>query len=97
MHTEICRSIPRVQRNTPNNGCRAELGQFPLLIRIQKRAIKSYQHLKASEAQLLPLQSPEMPKGEQRKSLKPAGPPVQLQQHRTLRPPSHNPAPPNYN
>jgi len=49
MHTEICRSILRVQRNTPNNGCRAELGQFPLLIRIQKRAIKFYQHLKASE------------------------------------------------
>ncbi|KAE8277523.1 hypothetical protein D5F01_LYC24519 [Larimichthys crocea] len=49
LHTEICKSILRVQRNTPSNGCRAELGQFPLLIRIQKRAIKFYQHLKASE------------------------------------------------
>ena len=49
LHTEICKSILKVHRNTPNNGCRAELSQFPLLIRIQKRAIKFYKHLKASE------------------------------------------------
>lgn len=49
LHTEICKSILRVHRNTPNNGCRAELGQFPLLIRIQKRAIKFYKHLKTSD------------------------------------------------
>merc|ERR1712035_109342 len=49
LHTEICKSILKVHRNTPNNGCRAELGQFPLLIWIQKRAIKFYHHLKASD------------------------------------------------
>lgn len=49
LHTEICKSILRVHRNTPNNGCRAELGQFPLLIRIHKRAIKFYKHLKTSD------------------------------------------------
>merc|ERR1712168_255401 len=45
LHAEICKSILRVHRSTPNNGSRAELGQFPLLIRIQKRAIKFYNHL----------------------------------------------------
>ena len=49
LHAEICKSILRVHRNTPNNGCRAELGQFPLLIRIQKRAVKFYNHLKTSD------------------------------------------------
>ena len=42
-------STGTVHRNTPNNGCWAELSQFPLLIRIQKRAIKFYKHLKASD------------------------------------------------
>ena len=49
LHTEICKNILRVHRNAPNNACRAELGQFPLLIRIQKRAIKFYKLLKASD------------------------------------------------
>ena len=49
LHTEICKSVLRVYRNTLNNGCRAELGQFPLLIGIQKRAIKFYKHVKASD------------------------------------------------
>ncbi len=48
LYTEICKSILRVHRNTPNNGCPAEPGQSPLLIRIQKRAIKFYKHLKTS-------------------------------------------------
>ena len=48
-------------------------------------------------AQLLPLQSPTMPRGEQRReSPQPAGPQAQLQQHQAPRPPSHNPAAPNY-
>ncbi len=29
LHAEFCKSILRVQRNTPNNACRAELGQYP--------------------------------------------------------------------
>ncbi len=36
MHTQICKNILKVNRATPNNSCRAELGQYPLLINIQK-------------------------------------------------------------
>ncbi len=39
LHAEFCKSILRVQRNTPNNAFRAELGQYPLLMRIEKWAI----------------------------------------------------------
>ena len=49
LHTEFCKYILKVQRKTPNNACRAELGQFPLLIDIQKRAITFYRHLKTSD------------------------------------------------
>ena len=38
-----------MQRKTPNNACRAELGQYPLLITIQKRAIQFWKHLKNSD------------------------------------------------
>uniref|UniRef100_A0A671U6T8 ribonuclease H n=1 Tax=Sparus aurata TaxID=8175 RepID=A0A671U6T8_SPAAU len=48
-HTEFCKNIMHVQRKTPNNACRAELGQFPLILKIQKRAIKFYNHLKSSD------------------------------------------------
>ncbi len=36
MHTQICKNILKVNRATPNNSCRAELGQYPLLINIQR-------------------------------------------------------------
>ncbi len=49
MHTQICKNLLKVNRATPNNSCRAELGQYPLLINIQKRAIKFHQHLKCSD------------------------------------------------
>ncbi len=49
LHAEFCKSILRVQRNTPNNACRAELGQYPLIMRIEKRAIKFWKHLKMSD------------------------------------------------
>ncbi len=49
MHTQICKNILKVNRATPNNSCRAELGQYPLLINIQKRAVKFYQHLRCSD------------------------------------------------
>ena len=49
LHTEFCKFILKVQRKTPNNACRAELGQFPLLIDIQKRAISFYKHLQNSD------------------------------------------------
>ncbi len=49
LHLDFCKRILRVQRKTPNNGCRAELGQYPLLLNIQKRAIKFWKHLKRSD------------------------------------------------
>ena len=49
LHAEFCKNILRVQRKTVNNACRAELGQYPLLIKIQKRAIKFWKHLKNSD------------------------------------------------
>ena len=48
LHAEFCRNILKVQRKTPTNACRAELGRFPLIIPIQKRALKFWQHLKFS-------------------------------------------------
>ena len=45
------KNILSVQCKTPNNACRAELGQYPLIIKIQKRAIKFYNHLKGSDSQ----------------------------------------------
>ncbi len=49
IHTQICKNILKVNRATPNNSCRAELGQYPLLINIQKRAVQFQQHLKCSD------------------------------------------------
>ena len=50
LHAEFCKTVLQVQRKTPNNACRAELGQNLLLIRIEKkRAIKFYNHLKTSD------------------------------------------------
>lgn len=48
-HTEFCPRILNVQRKTPNNVCRAELGRFPLLINVQKRALTFWSHLKLSQ------------------------------------------------
>ncbi len=50
-HSEFCKSILQVQRKTPNNLCRAELGQYPLLLKIQKRSLKFYNHLKSVNPQ----------------------------------------------
>ncbi len=49
LHLDFCKRILKVQRKTPNNGCRAELGQYPLLLNIQKRALKFWKHLKTSD------------------------------------------------
>ena len=40
-----------VHRKTPNIACRTELGRYPLIIKIQKRDIKFYNHLKGSDSQ----------------------------------------------
>ena len=49
--TQNSAKISCVQRRTPNNACRAELGWYPLIIKIQKRAVKFYNHLKGSDFQ----------------------------------------------
>ena len=62
-NTEFCKSILQVHRTTTNNACRAELGQYPLLLKIQKRSIKYWLHLKQSDPhsfQHKALQSQEM-------------------------------------
>ena len=43
LHAEFCKNILCVQLKTQNNACRAELGRFPLMIKIQKRAIRFFQ------------------------------------------------------
>ena len=53
LHAEFCKSILRTQRKTPNNACRAELGRYPLIIKIKKRALKFYDHLKESDRDAL--------------------------------------------
>merc|ERR1712002_311049 len=50
VHLEFCRNILKVHRNCPNLGCRAELGRFPLLIQIKKRAITFRNHLAKSDS-----------------------------------------------
>ncbi len=40
LHTEFCEMILKLQRKTPNNACRAELGRFPLIINMHKRSLK---------------------------------------------------------
>ncbi len=40
-----------MHRHTTNNACRAELGKYPLITKIQKRAIKFWKHLKLSNPQ----------------------------------------------
>ncbi len=37
---EFCKLILKLHRRTPNNACRAELGQFLLIINMQKRSLK---------------------------------------------------------
>ena len=44
------KNILGVQRKTQNNACRAELGRYQVMIKIQKRAGKFYNHLKGSDS-----------------------------------------------
>ena len=53
LHAEFCRMILHVQRKTPTNACRAELGRYPLMMNIQKRALTFFKHLKASPPETL--------------------------------------------
>ncbi len=45
------KNILHVHRHTTNNACRAELGKYPLITKIQKRPIKFWKHLKLSDPQ----------------------------------------------
>ncbi len=63
-----------------HNACRAELGKYPLITKIQKRAIKFWKHLKLSDPRsyhyIMPC--PAIPRDEQRKqALPPADPELQ--------------------
>ncbi len=52
---KLCKNILRVHRHTANNACRAELGQYPIIIKIQKHLLSSdpdsfrYKALKCQE------------------------------------------------
>ena len=37
--------------NVEHHACRAEFGRYPLIIKIQKRDVKFYNHLKGSDSQ----------------------------------------------
>jgi hypothetical protein len=80
------------QCRTPNNACRAELGRCPLNIKIQKRAIQFYNHLKGNNSQTLH-KSHHLQRGEPgEESPKQAGPgalfkqPTEPQDSNTIRP-----------
>ena len=38
LHAEFCKILLHVQRKTTNNACRAESGQYPLIIKTQKKS-----------------------------------------------------------
>ncbi len=48
LHAELCTNILHVHRHTTNNACRAELGKYSLITKIQK---KGNSILETSEAQ----------------------------------------------
>ncbi len=49
--------ILKLQRKTPNNACRAELGRFPLIINMHKTSLKFWMHLKSSPTESLHLKA----------------------------------------
>ncbi len=57
LHTEFCKMILKLQRKTPNNACRVELGRFPLIINMHKRSLKFWMHLKSSPTESLHLKA----------------------------------------
>lgn len=48
LHAEFCRNILYIQRKSPTNVCRAELGRLTLIIDTQKRALNFLMHLRSS-------------------------------------------------
>ncbi len=53
LHTEFCKMILKLQRKTPNNAGRAELGRFPLIINLHKISLKFWMHFKSSPTESL--------------------------------------------
>ncbi len=53
LHAEFYKSVLRVQRNTPNNACRVELGQSTLVMHIEKQAIKFRKYQKMSDPNII--------------------------------------------
>ena len=49
LHAEFCKNILQVEQKTPNHACRAELGCYPLLTSMQKRALQFWMHRNRSE------------------------------------------------
>ncbi|XP_077346373.1 uncharacterized protein LOC143990008 [Lithobates pipiens] len=47
-HLEFCKHLLQVHRSTSNSACRSELGRFPLLLAVQKRALSYWDHLQNS-------------------------------------------------
>ena len=91
----------QVQRKTPNNACRAELGQYPLLIRIEKKSHQILQPSKNKWPQNIPSHSSTMSRDETREeSPQPAGSEAQFtnpnQPHRASGQHSENLAQPNH-
>lgn len=53
LHAEFCIFILYIHRNTPTQAYRAKLRKYPLIINIEKRASKIFNHLKASSQDTL--------------------------------------------
>ena len=47
-HLEFCKHLLQVRRSSSNSACRSELGRFPLLLAVQKRALSYWDHLQNS-------------------------------------------------
>ncbi len=53
LHTELRKMILKLQRKTPSNASRAEVGRFPLIINMHKRSLKFWMHLKSSPTEYI--------------------------------------------
>lgn len=56
VHLHFCKNTSHLHRNAPNNGCRAELGRFPLMLAVQKISPQILVSSKAERPRLLPVQ-----------------------------------------
>ena len=59
LHAEFCKILLHVQRKTTSNACRAEVGQYPLIIKATKIANKFWKHLKYNDPLSYHYQAPQ--------------------------------------